>query len=108
MKPSQDELKASLEVLIRRAEVEGKWLYCLPHRLWLSPQEMRKYIGEGRYVWHISNWELRDPLAHLCSEMIKMQAMLDTLYTFAHRLESGYKADVRLKMEGMPPTKQED
>lgn len=52
----------TLEPLFERAEKEGLWFHCGYQDLWFSPKELRENQANGRFVWGLPNWELRNPL----------------------------------------------
>ena len=59
------ENKAELAALITKAETEGKWLHCSYQDLWFSPAQLRAENAQGRFVWGVVNWNLRDPKERL-------------------------------------------
>jgi hypothetical protein len=55
------EWKRELRDLIERARTEGKWLWCSYQDLWFSPNQLAEAHREGRFMWGVVNWKLRDP-----------------------------------------------
>lgn len=53
------------EALIRKAEADGKWLWCRYYGLWLSPAMLRERQAKNELLIRSDSWELRDPLERL-------------------------------------------
>ena len=50
-----------LEAMFEKAEKEELWFYSYYQNLWFSPKELRRKHKEGKFVWGITNWTLRNP-----------------------------------------------
>ena len=59
--------KVRLYELIQEADRTGQWLRCSYQNIWLSPAELTKSHAEGRLMWAVDNWVLRDPEDHLAA-----------------------------------------
>lgn len=58
---------ASMEPLLKRAEIEGLYLHCSYQDIWYSPEELRAEHANNRMLWGAVNWTLRDPAEHTAS-----------------------------------------
>lgn len=56
----KDAILVDLNLMIDRAEKEGKWLYCHYQGLWFSPAELREENNRGNFIWGAVNWTVRD------------------------------------------------
>lgn len=59
--------KVRLYELIQEAERTGQWLRCSYQNMWFSPAALMKIHADGRLMWGVDNWELRDPRDHLAA-----------------------------------------
>lgn len=62
----------SLEPLYKQAYENNLWFYCRYQNLWFAPDELKKEQSEGRFVWGVPNWELRNPIeeVHRIADLI--------------------------------------
>jgi hypothetical protein len=63
-----------MDDLIDRAEREGKWLHTCYQDIWFKPSELRRARAEGRFLWGVPNWTLRDPRERLAEAEQAAQA----------------------------------
>ena len=52
---------AELQPLFKEAEEKGLWFYCNYQNLWFSPEELRELHNNGKFIWGLPNWMLRNP-----------------------------------------------
>lgn len=84
MSITTQEIRASMEPLLREAERKGLWLYCGYQNLWFSPQELRKAQDNGEFLWGVRNWKLRDPAEYI--ELSRLEA--ESAQTELERIEA--------------------
>lgn len=74
-----------LEPLYEKAEQEGLWFYCSYQQLWFSPKELRDEQKNGKFVWGVPNWQLRNPNERL-TELERLRNNIDNqIYDFKSR-----------------------
>ena len=56
-----EEDRKELSDLIATAEASGKWLHCRYQDIWMPPAKLREANADGRFLWGVVNWTLRDP-----------------------------------------------
>lgn len=56
-----EDILETLEPLFEQAEKEGLWFYCPYQDLWFTPKELREKQANGRFIWGLPNWELKNP-----------------------------------------------
>lgn len=61
----KEQILKELEPLFAKAEKEGLWFYSSYQQMWFTLKELRKSHNEGRFVWGVSNWQLRSPYEKL-------------------------------------------
>lgn len=77
---------AAFEPMFEEAKKTRKWFYCSYQCLWFSPSELRAAHQEGRFIWSVENFTLRDPqekLDYLLNEVRRAEA---ALALFRHRV----------------------
>jgi len=62
---STDAILESLEPMFKEAKEKGLWFYLDDIDEWVAPDELRKNIMGGKFIWVPSNWILRDPREHI-------------------------------------------
>jgi len=62
---TKEEILKTLEPLFEKAQKEGLWFFCNYQSLWFSPAELRIKHQEGKLVWGVVNWTLRNPNEHI-------------------------------------------
>jgi len=78
-----------LSELINQAEREGKWLHCNYQDLWFKPSELRAANADGRFVWGVSNFRLRDPQEQIAILHGEVDRAETALQQFIKRLQDG-------------------
>ena len=76
----------TVQSLIDRARLEGKWLYCAYQDLWFSPDELEKELGEGRFRWGAANFTLLDPMDRVAELKQAVETAKTTRDGFMRRL----------------------
>lgn len=82
----KDLILRDLEPLFERAEKEGLWFYSNYQDFWLSPQELKEYQSEGRFVWGAVNWQLRNPYERLNELVGKRHGVENEIEQFKNRI----------------------
>lgn len=62
--------KVGLYQFIQQARAEGKWLFInslATGPLWFSPDELEAEHREGKFMWGVGNWHMRDPREQLAA-----------------------------------------
>lgn len=57
--------KVDLHTLIQQARQEGKWLRCGYQDLWFAPDRLEDEHRNGKFMWGVVNWQLREPTEQL-------------------------------------------
>jgi hypothetical protein len=84
--------RLGLTDLFERAGRDGTWFWSHYQGLWLSPAELRKAIGEGRFRWSAENWELRDPEDQLAAYDAEAADLAKRREAFAARIKATARA----------------
>ncbi len=74
MEETREEVPKDLELLIRKAEENSMFLYCIHDDIWFSPEELKEQNAVGKYCWNKYNWKLISPfdkLAELFEKVVK-------------------------------------
>jgi len=58
----KEEILLELEPLFEKAEKEKLWFHCSYQDLWFSPKDLKNYQKQGRFIWGVDNWTLRNPM----------------------------------------------
>ncbi len=51
--------------LFEKAEKENLWFYSAYHDVWFSPAELRTEHENGKFLWSLKRWELKDSQTQL-------------------------------------------
>ena len=86
MENSKESILESLEPLFERARREKKWFFCHYQELWFSPRELREKHSEGRFIWGVVNWDLRDPEELLIEWELNLEMAKTQLKNFKERI----------------------
>lgn len=65
--------REDLKALIEQARNEGKWLWCAYQDLWFSPDQLSAENANGKFVWGVVNWKLRDPKEQLIEAETRLE-----------------------------------
>ena len=68
--------KKDLYNLIQKAITERKWLWCSHQNMWFTPEILLQENRNGKYIWGINNWILRDPLERLAEVDIRVRSAI--------------------------------
>ncbi|MMZ55971.1 hypothetical protein D1872_178470 [compost metagenome] len=70
----------NLQPMIEKAEKEGLWFKDSISGAWFSPDDLRKHMSKGRFLWKPIRWELNSPellLDELKNEISVLEARIE-------------------------------
>jgi len=61
MNRAKDAIINELQPLFEKAEAGGLWFFIPYQQMWFSPRELQQAQANGRFLWGVVNWQLRNP-----------------------------------------------
>lgn len=82
----------ALEPMFKQADAEGLWFRSSYQDIWLSPDELRRYQADGKFVWGPINWELRNPIQLTMGIAAQIHELQQRLESIQRRIKGSQNA----------------
>lgn len=91
MKTLGEKVVKALQPLFEKANKKELWFYNQNMDIWFSPQELKKYQDEGRFLWGPDSWQLRSPNERIAELDGRIKMMESEMFSFKRRISHSWE-----------------